>query len=178
MTNSPVLLAKIFEGWEGYHQSIYHALEPLTQEQLQYRPTPVMRSVGELSAHIALGRLGWFVRLQAPTSIELNQQAVQMGWEPAIATNKEEILHWLDLTWQMIDQSLTLWSVDDLWRTFDQEYYGKNYRVSYQWVIWRILAHDIHHGGELACMMGMQGISITELGDLGGHLTMPPEITP
>jgi hypothetical protein len=36
------------------------------------------------------------------------------------------------------------------------------------------MAHDIHHGGELALLLGMQGIPVSELGDLGGHITMPP----
>jgi hypothetical protein len=36
------------------------------------------------------------------------------------------------------------------------------------------LAHDLHHGGELALMLGMQGIAVPELGDLGGHLTVSP----
>ena len=34
--------------------------------------------------------------------------------------------------------------------------------------------HDVHHGGELALMLGMQGLAIPELGDLFGHITMPP----
>jgi hypothetical protein len=32
----------------------------------------------------------------------------------------------------------------------------------------------MHHGGELALMLGMQGVGVPELGDLGGHLTYPP----
>jgi hypothetical protein len=46
--------------------------------------------------------------------------------------------------------------------------------VSRQWTIWRIMAHDIHHGGELVLMLGMQGIDNFELGDLGGHIIEPP----
>ncbi len=46
--------------------------------------------------------------------------------------------------------------------------------MSYQWTIWRIMAHDIHHGGELSLMLGMQGIEAFELSGLGGHITMPP----
>ncbi len=174
MPENSVGLFAIFEGWEGYHLSIEHAMQSLEPHQLAFRPAPNLRSVGELCAHIALGRLAWFERLQAPGSQELYRQAIAMGWEPAISTNTKEILHWLNLTWQMIDQSLKLWTMNDLWRTFDQDYQGVKYRVSYQWVIWRIQAHDIHHGGELAVMLGMQGIAIPELGDLGGHLTMPP----
>jgi hypothetical protein len=41
-------------------------------------------------------------------------------------------------------------------------------------VIWRILTHDIHPGVELPVMLGMQGIEIPELGDLGGHWIVPP----
>ena len=36
------------------------------------------------------------------------------------------------------------------------------------------MAHDIHHGGELAFALGMQGIHLPDLSDLGGHLTEPP----
>ncbi len=88
MPDKPVSLSKIFESWEGYHQIIYHAIEPLTQEQLEYRPAPALCSVGELGSHIALGWVGWFARLQAPTSHKLSQQAAQMGGEPAIAAHK------------------------------------------------------------------------------------------
>ena len=37
-------------------------------------------------------------------------------------------------------------------------------------MILHILAHDFHHGGELAVTLGMQGIALPELGDEGGHL--------
>jgi uncharacterized damage-inducible protein DinB len=74
----------------------------------------------------------------------------------------------------MIEQTLQEWTVDDLAQTYLQPYQGQTYAVSRQWTIWRIMAHDLHHGGELAVMLGMQGIAVPELGDLGGHLTQPP----
>ena len=74
----------------------------------------------------------------------------------------------------MIDQTLSSWTTVDLSRTYPHTYFENTYRVTYQWTIWRILAHDLHHGGELGLMLGMQGISVPELGDLGGHLTEPP----
>jgi hypothetical protein len=64
--------------------------------------------------------------------------------------------------------------VDDLHRTYRHTWRGDTYAVSYQWTIWRIMAHDIHHGGELVIMLGMQGIENFELGDLGGHIIEPP----
>jgi hypothetical protein len=64
--------------------------------------------------------------------------------------------------------------VADLAASHRQSYRGAVYAVSRQWVIWRILSHDIQHGGQLTIMLWRQGIEIPDLGDLGGHLTEPP----
>jgi uncharacterized damage-inducible protein DinB len=74
----------------------------------------------------------------------------------------------------MIENTLTNWTISDLTQTYLHPYQGKTYAISRQWTIWRILAHDLHHGGQLAILLGIQGIEIPELGDLGGHLTQPP----
>jgi hypothetical protein len=52
------------------------------------------------------------------------------------------------------------------------------FAVTRQWTIWRIMSHDLHHGGELSILLGMQGIDIPDLGDQGGHLTELREIEP
>jgi uncharacterized damage-inducible protein DinB len=83
------------------------------------------------------------------------------------------LIEWLDRTWQMVDATLAQWTVDDLTATFEHAYQGKLYAVSRQWVIWRIMAHDIHHGGQLCELLAMQGIMPFELTLLGGHLTEP-----
>lgn len=167
-------LVSIFDGWDGYHTSILHAVETLTPDQLAFRPAPGLRSVGEVASHIALGRIEWFARMPAPGSLELAQQAAVLGGYTTIANDRDAICWWLNASWQMIDQTLRQWTSADLARTYHHEYWGKVYAVSYQWTIWRILTHDIHHGGELALLLGMQKIEVPELGDLFGHLTMPP----
>lgn len=134
--------------------------------------------MGEVASHIAFGRVDWFARMQAPGSLELKMKAETLGAESAIAGNKNEIARWLEDSWQMVANTLSQWTVQDLWRIFRQKYYGNIYNVSYQWTIWRILGHDLHHGGQLAIMLGIQGIDIPELGDLGGHINMPPLAKP
>ncbi len=176
MPDTPIPLLKIFDGWQGYNTSIIHSIQPLTREQLIWRSAPNLRSVGELAGHIAFGRVGWFSRLKAPGSLDLFQKAMAIGDENVIADRKDEILNWLELSWQMVANALSQWTVDDLWLTFEQEFRGVNYQVPYQWVIWRIISHDMHHGGELSLALGMQGIKSVELGDLGGHITMPPVV--
>lgn len=173
MSDEPVTLSTLFEGWDGYQTSLLHAVQPLTPDQLAWRPAPWLRSVGEVAAHIALGRVVWFARMPAPGSLELEPEA-RLASEPALAQDKDGLVSWLVHSWQMIADTLQQWTVRDLSRTYRQEYGGKIYSVSYQWTIWRILTHDTHHGGELSLMLGMQGIEAFELGNLGGHLTMPP----
>lgn len=101
-------------------------------------------------------------------------KAEALGAESAIAGNKEDITRWLEDSWQMVATALSQWTVEDLWHTIRQEYGGKDYLTSYQWITWRVLTHDVHHGGELAFMLGMQGVSVPELGNQGGHLTWSP----
>jgi uncharacterized damage-inducible protein DinB len=174
MTDDGQSLASIFAGWDGYNLSIVHAIEPLTVEQLRWRPGPKLRSVGEVASHIAFGRIHWFARLPAPGSAALEERAAAFGGEVKAAEDPVAILAWLSDTWQMIADTLSQWTITDLARTYRHEYYGKVYAVSYQWTIWRILTHDVHHGGELALMLGLQGLEVPELGDLFGHLAMPP----
>ena len=164
-------LKMVYEGWEGYQISMVDAIKGLSHEQLAYRPAPNLRSLGEIANHISLGRIDWFQRMDAPGSNELANEAE--GWEPekAITENAAELVRRLEASWRLIDNTLTQWTVTDLERTYPQPYQGKTYVVSYQWTIWRIMAHDIHHGGQMAVMLGVLGIDIPELGDQGGHIT-------
>ncbi len=173
MSQNSIQLAKIFDGWQGYNTSLVHAIQPLTPGQLAWRPATNLRSVGELAGHIALGRIFWFARMPAPGSLDLMSKAMEVGDESAIAGDKAEILLWMSESWQMIANMLNQWTVQDLWRSYRQEFSGKVYQVSFQWTIWRILLHDVHHGGELALMLGMQGLDVPELGDRGGHIVSP-----
>jgi uncharacterized damage-inducible protein DinB len=178
-------LAQVFEGWDGYQTSLIHAIEPLTNEQLAWRPAPHLRSVGELARHISLGRITWFRRMDAPRSAELagrinewaqdsdgNRHIIEDAIQ--ITSDVSQLIYGLETTWQMTDSTLAAWSVTDLTTTYRHKWNGTNYTVSRQWTMWRIMAHDIHHGGEMSLMLGMQGIEAFELGALGGHITLPP----
>lgn len=165
-------LTYVYEGWDGFHRSIVNAIAPLTPDQLAFRAAKDMRSVGEVAWHIADGRIDWFKRLDAPGSKELEAQQ-QPRTEPFEA---QPIVDWLNTTWEMVQRTLEQWTVDDLPATYHHPYQGKTYAVSRQWTIWRIMAHDIYHGGQLSEMLAMQGIFPVDLTYLGGHLTEPPVV--
>jgi len=185
-TATPPALMHVYRGWEGYQTSLVHAIAPLSPEHLAHRSAPHLRSVGEIARHISGGRLTWFLRMQPPGGEGLARQVPE--WEEddygnryvvegpsfADATDAAALVRWLEATWQMIEATLTQWTVADLERTYRHTYWGKTYAVSRQWTIWRIMAHDIHHGGQLSELLLMQGIALPELGDQGGHLTEVP----
>ena len=127
-----------------------------------------MRSIGEIFWHISQGRVEWFRRLNAPGADAL---ARAMSGNPAQTAT--ELREWLAKTWAMVEATLRQWTVDDLAWMFEHQYQGKVYAVSRQWVIWRIMAHDIQHGGQISELLGQQGVFPTELTWLGGHLTEP-----
>jgi uncharacterized damage-inducible protein DinB len=176
MTAEALSLSSVFEGWDSHHTSLVNAIAPLTATLLAYRPAPHLRPVGEIANHIAKGRVGWFARMGAPGAAELLKEAEAWDEQDGTVLNAEELVRRLEASWQMVQQTLQQWTVADLARTYRQPYQGKIYAVSHQWTIWRILTHDIHHGGEIAVMLGSQGIDIPELGDQFGHLTEIPVI--
>ena len=192
MTTTAPSLMSIYEGWDSHQLALVRAITPLTPEQLAWRPAPHLSSVGELISHTALARLWWFHKMGAPGSAELARQIAPWAgekvnaedptelhrWadaleqqEAAIAGNLTELLRWLEASWQMIETTLTTWTVADLTQTYRHIREGKMYVISRQWTIWRVLSHDLHHGGELAILLGLQDIEIPDLGDRGGHLT-------
>jgi uncharacterized damage-inducible protein DinB len=175
----------VYEGWNGYQTSLVNAIAPLTRLQLEWRPAPEANSVGEVARHISLGRLIWFLRMGAPGSAELAGRIEVWAKDSdgnlnivegaiAIQNQASELVSWLELTWEMIESTLTSWDVSDLGQTYLHRWNGKDYAVSRQWTIWRILSHDIHHGGELSLMLGLQGIQAFELSGLFGHILLPP----
>jgi uncharacterized damage-inducible protein DinB len=192
MTTTSPFLQTIYEGWDSHQQALMRAVTPLTPEQLAWRPAPDQASVNELIAHIAGARLWWFYKMGAPGSAALARQIApwapetldagdsdalkawleaNLQWEEPLTKTPGESLKWLESTWGMIERTLNTWTVADLAQTYRHIREGKIYAVTRQWTIWRILSHDLHHGGQVALMLGLQGVEAPELGERGGHLT-------
>ena len=192
MTTTSPLLKTVYEGWDSHQQALMRTVTPLMPQQLAWRPAPNQSSVNELIGHIAGARLWWFYKMNAPGSATLARQIApwasekfnagdinelnrwleaNLQWEAPLTKIPGESLKWLESSWQMIETTLNTWTVADLAQTYRHIREGKIYAVTRQWTIWHVLSHDLHHGGQLALMLGPQGINVAELGDEGGHLT-------
>ena len=59
MTRAAIAEARAFESWQDYQDALKRAIAPLTEEQLQRRLLPGLRTPGEIAAHIVFGRAKW-----------------------------------------------------------------------------------------------------------------------
>lgn len=82
-------------------------------------------------------------------------------------------MKWLALSWEPIRRILEEWTVEHLSQTYLHKFRGTQYVVSNQWTLWRIMSHDVHHGGQIAMMLACQDTPAFELRALGGHIVEP-----
>ena len=62
-----------------------------------------------------------------------------------------------------IEARLQRWTPADCARTFPDEWDGQVYQVSRSWVIYHVMEHDLHHGGEVSLILGMNGLRSLDL---------------
>ena len=83
------------------------------------------------------------------------------------------LVSWLRVSWEPVDAALNRWTAADLDQSYSHRFRGIDYAVSRQWTMWRVMSHDMHHGGQIAMMLAIQGIEAFELRALGGHIIEP-----
>jgi hypothetical protein len=69
-----------------------------------------------------------------------------------------ELSQGLDRTWRFMADCLARWSPADMQRSFPDEEDGMPIEVSRARVVWHVLEHDLHHGGEVSLTLGMHGL--------------------
>jgi uncharacterized damage-inducible protein DinB len=61
---------------------------------------------------------------------------------------------------------LERWSYADLDKEFERprpNAAGERPLRSRRWIVWHVLEHDIHHGGEISFSLGMRGLAGIDL---------------
>ena len=66
MDNDAMMLSAIFDGWVQYNDALIDALDSLSDEILTKSTLPDGHSAAHIFRHIALGRIEWLVRIDAP----------------------------------------------------------------------------------------------------------------
>ena len=153
MTEQPIALLPLYKGWDTYQERLIKAIEPLSLEQLSLRIAPQLRSIGELATHIIGARAGWLYY----TLEKGDEQMVVLASQPAHSA--AELVNGLEATWHVIQDALSHWTIADLAElVHDTDENGEDQTYTRQWVIWHLIEHDMHHGGELSFTLGMHGL--------------------
>jgi uncharacterized damage-inducible protein DinB len=152
-TTSPVLDA-ILQGWKEYQDQLVAVVRPLAPEQLALRVAPNLRSAGEIAAHLIASRADWFfdVLKEGGDEIAAIMQLKDLG-QPA--RTADELAYGLEVTWTLMQSAFSRWTQEELTQSIVLPWIGPKYPITRSWVLWHVLEHDLHHGGELAQTLGL-----------------------
>jgi len=166
-------LQPFYEGWTRHQALVIDALAGLTPEQLDLRTAPHQWAVWQLAGHVAGTRAYWFhdilgegdpairdlFRVDRTTVPDLPLE--NAGWEDDEdhPRSAEELVDGLRRTWTMVDDCLRRWTPGDLAGTV-----VRPSRTHHRgWVVWHVMEHDIHHGGEISQILGSNGLAGLDL---------------
>ena len=159
MTETQGLIPTIYEGWRGYNEVVTSAIRPLSSEQLALRAAPSLRSVSEIGAHIVGARARWFLQGGGDEFKALGT----WGRPGDQARNAEELSTGLEATWQGMHDAIAGWTPEQWRETFPGEDESEPEVITRQWVIWHLIEHDLHHGGEISITLGAHGVPAIDL---------------
>jgi uncharacterized damage-inducible protein DinB len=164
----PATLRPFYEGWARHQALVLDALRDLTPEQLGLRTAPQQWAVWQLAGHVAGSRAYWFhdvlgegdpttrdlFRVQRTTVPDVRLE--DAGWEddedhPRTAM---ELVDGLTRTWSLVDDCLGRWTPEDL----DASIVRPSRTHHRGWVVWHVMEHDVHHGGEISQILGSNGL--------------------
>lgn len=154
MIRAAIAEARAFDSWLDYQEALKRAIAPLTEEQLQRRPIPGLRTAGEIAEHIVFGRALHLYRTLGEEAAELTPLLI---WDDANDPphSAAEIVQGLELTWRFIAASLMIGSPTDVIPVGEE---APNVQI-----IWGLLDHDLPHAGELSLLLGANGMPGVEI---------------
>ena len=171
-------LEPFLEGWAGYQRLLLDAIRPLNAEQLASRTAPFQWAVWQLASHMAGTRAYWFHEVLGEGDEEVGHMfAVESttvpdlpledaGWEDDEdhPRTTAELTDAFDRTWAMLEEPLRRWTAEDLEVEFSRtRRSGEVQTFSRAWVVWHLIEHDLHHGGEISLILGSHGLSGLDL---------------
>ncbi|HEX9036135.1 MAG TPA: DinB family protein [Ktedonobacterales bacterium] len=151
-------LSALYDGWGAYQRLLLEAVVPLTPDQLALRAAPGLRSAGEIAGHIISARVVWFHEVMGEGHESL---AHMRAWDQpgAPVLNAAELEMGFEHTWSVIADALDRWTTDDLSAEFER----RGERLSRQEIIWHVLEHDLHHGGEISLTLDIRGLRAPDM---------------
>lgn len=162
MPDQHPLIPAIYDGWHTYQTALIDALRPLTADQLQLRAAPHLRTVGEIATHIVKTRAGWFY-FDLEEQNETLKEIVDWPKTDEQPRTAAELVAGLETTWTILQAIINDWTAEQWAKTFTAvDDYGE-WSFSRAWVVWHLIEHDLHHGGEISLTLGIHGVRALDI---------------
>jgi uncharacterized damage-inducible protein DinB len=155
-------LEAIYTGWNNYQALLIAALSPLNPEQLALQATPKLRSIEEIATHMIAARGRWFAPPLGDGNLQL---AAFSRWDRRAqpVRTAAEIVQGLQFTQDYIHKAIDRWTPSEWQLTLPGEGSHEPVVVTRQWVIWHLIEHDLHHGGEISLTLGVHKLTAPDL---------------
>jgi uncharacterized damage-inducible protein DinB len=163
MTDIPPGLRVIYAGWHTYQDLLLPALTGLTAESLALSAAPGLRTIGGTASHMIGARARWFHQVLG----EGGEAFAAFGtWDrpgQPVCT-AAELVAGLTATWEGMQSAILRWTPVEWAQTYPgNSGWGTPDPIVRDWVIWHLIEHDLHHGGEISLLLGMHGLPAPDL---------------
>lgn len=156
MPSSPGMIV-FCNGWLEYQRHLADAVGKLTEEQLDLRVADNQRTIGEIAGHIIATRARWFRGVLGQGGDKMEAFADWQGPD-APRRSPAKLVEGLNATWDVVGAAVGLWTAEEMVETVSGEWRGRPFSFTRAWVVWHVLEHDLHHGGELSLTLGAHGL--------------------
>ena len=150
----------LYPGWDHYQHLLTRMISPLSPDQLALRSAPSLRTVGENCLHIIGARARWCHLIMG---IGDETFAAYARWDAPDAPRRgaTELADGLRQSWLIQRDGLARWTAGDLAFTYPntEPDPGEPEVFTRAWILWHLIEHDVHHGGEISQILGMHGIT-------------------
>ena len=160
MNEPSSMISTIYTGWHTNQTRLTTALTSLSCEQLALRAAPTLRSIGEIATHMIGARARWFMMEEDDDIL-----AVFATWDRSGMPTRPtaELIQGLETTWQAMQAAIASWTPTDWQWTYPGEEPDEPALITRPWVIWHLIEHELHHGGEIALTLGLHGLAAPDL---------------
>lgn len=170
-------LQTFHDGWANYQRLLLTALRDLGPEQLALRAGPGAWSIWQLASHVAGARSYWLHDVLGEGDDAVREMfrvehttvpglAIEdAGWEDDEdhARSAAEIVRAFEATWGLVSGCLGRWTQEDLRAEASRRRRGRVETFTREWVVWHLIEHDLHHGGEISLILGSNGLPAPDL---------------
>jgi uncharacterized damage-inducible protein DinB len=172
MTRPPELQA-FYDGWKDQQRMLLDSIRPLTPAQMQLRAASGEWAIWQLAANMAGGRLYWLCYMLGEDDrgllamFRVDHTTVRgaslewAGWEdnedrPRSAGEIEDAFV---KTWEVVEACVDRWALADLQTGVTRkDAWGQMRTVTPAEALWRVMAHEVHHGSEISLILRVHGL--------------------